>query len=111
MHQVEIFVTTFVIGLRYTFVTSKTQLEVIRLEKQFPGVVRFADEICLRYSLEHTGRCYNLLVTAGEPLNESIFVSDIARNKTEAEHLLFLLADNLVFPVHVMDILDDLLGA
>ena len=64
----------------------------------------------LCYSAEYNGVCYDLKVTAHPSVVEAVTVRDVARDEVTAKKLCTLLADNLVFPISIYEVLDDLIG-
>lgn len=86
----------------------RTSIEVKLLKMPSVGAERTAGETRICYSLEHNGVYYSMRVTAAGALVESVTVSDVARDFETAKRLLDLFADNLVFPISVYEILDDL---
>lgn len=61
------------------------------------------------YSLFQSRRQYNLLV-ALENTDERVYVTDIARSESCARQYLSLLSRELVYPCHLPEVLDELLG-
>lgn len=64
----------------------------------------------ITYCLVEKDGVYSLKVSSSDTVENEVFVYDIARSRKEALSLARLLSENLVFPCHVLDVLDDLLG-
>ena len=76
----------------------------------FSPCQRSAGQSNLTYTLCDTCGTYSLLICSDERSEGRILVRDIARDLHMAEKIQAILAENLVFPVNVPEVLDDLLG-
>ncbi len=63
----------------------------------------------IKYAIEQRGSAISLSVSTDVP-NEHICIEDIAADTDTAVKIMMLLADNLVFPSNVYEILDDIIG-
>ena len=77
----------------------------------FFSLQAYAGRVCLTYTLTAADGRYGLYARADGSVEEDTFVEDIAGDLREAKRLQALLAEHLVFPANVSELLSDLLGA
>ena len=71
--------------------------------------VREAAGCKIIYSLLQNRRQLDLEVIS-ENSSEHIYIQDITRNRSYGLKLLSLLSEELVYPCHLLEVLDDLIG-
>ncbi len=76
----------------------------------FLPTVKRVGEAFVTYMIKKGNHTYTLFVSSTEPCEGEAYAEDIAQDRSTAERIKKLLADNLVSPLHVSDVLEDLLA-
>lgn len=70
--------------------------------------VKRVGEVMITYSIEKHGDSYALAVSSTALSEGCAFVEDISQDRGIAESIKDLFAENLVSPLHVFDVFDDI---
>lgn len=73
-------------------------------------IVKVVRGVKLVYCLKDSCGIYGIRISSTAKEESAILVNDVSRDLAEAERLVKLLADNLVPPCHVLEVLDNLSG-
>lgn len=90
------------------FAIEVNQLRNITPSALFLPTVKRVGDVYITYSVSKCGNSYAIAVSSSVLSEGDAFVEDIAQDYAKAERIKDWLAENLVSPLHVLDVFDDI---